>query len=154
MLPRHQAQLISNLKVSGKPVGLLLNFGNLTPEGQRKVLTAQAGSYPPLWTPTATDPNLLYPDLTLALRRAAWEVYYTLGPAFVHRVYANATHVELCLRGLPIQRLRKLIVQHRRREIGHVTFHHFIRPYSDLISYSCNYRLVNSVLPVVEIKSV
>ena len=29
-----------------------------------------------------------------------------------------------------------------------------IRPYSDLISYSCNYRLVNSVLPVVEIKSV
>ena len=28
------------------------------------------------------------------------------------------------------------------------------RPYSDLISYSCNYRLVNSVLPVVEIKSV
>ena len=28
------------------------------------------------------------------------------------------------------------------------------RPYSDLISYSCNHRLVSSVLPVVEIKSV
>ena len=32
--------------------------------------------------------------------------------------------------------------------------HPYNRPYSDLISYSCNYRLVNSVLPVVEIKSV
>ena len=29
-----------------------------------------------------------------------------------------------------------------------------IRPYSDLISYSCNHRFVNNVLPVVEIKSV
>ena len=29
-----------------------------------------------------------------------------------------------------------------------------IRPYSDLISYSCNHRLVDSVLPVVKIKSV
>ena len=28
------------------------------------------------------------------------------------------------------------------------------RPYSDLISYSCNHRLVDSVLPVVKIKSV
>lgn len=125
LLPRHQAQLISNLKVSGKPVGLLLNFGSLNPEGQRKVLTAQAESYPPQWTPAA-DPNLLYPDLTLELRRAVWEVYYTLGSAFVHRVYANATHVELRLRGLSIQRLRKLIIQHRGREIGRVTFHHFI----------------------------
>ena len=126
LLPRHQAQMISNLKVSGKPVGLLLNFGSLNPEGQRKVLTAQAGSYPPLWTPTATDPNLLYPDLTLELRHAAWGVYYALGPAFVHRVYANATHVELRLRGLSIQRRRKLIIQHRGRDIGRVTFHHFI----------------------------
>ena len=30
----------------------------------------------------------------------------------------------------------------------------FNRPYSDLISYSCNHRLVDSVLPVVKIKSV
>lgn len=126
LLPRHQAQLISNLKVSGKPVGLLFNFGGLKPEGVRKVLTAQSGPFLPLWQPDKPDPNLLYPELTLALRHAVWEVYCHLGPGFVHRVYANATAVELRLRQLPFVRLRKLDVLHRGQTIGQVAFRHFI----------------------------
>ena len=41
LLPRHLAQLVSNLKVSQKQVGLVLNFGGDKPEGDRRVLTNQ-----------------------------------------------------------------------------------------------------------------
>lgn len=126
LLPRHQAQLISNLKVSGKPVGLLFNFGGLKAEGIRKVFTTQNGPFLPLWQPDKPDSNLLYPELTLALRHAMWEVYCHLGPGFVHRVYANAAAVELRLRQLPFIRLRKLDVLHRGQMVGQVAFRHFI----------------------------
>ena len=126
LLPRHQAQLISNLKVSGKPVGLLFNFGGLKAEGIRKVFTTQNGPFLPLWQPDNPDSNLLYPELTLALRHAMWEVYCHLGPGFVHRVYANAAAVELRLRQLPFIRLRKLDVLHRGQTVGQVAFRHFI----------------------------
>ena len=126
MQPRHQAQLISNLKISGKPAGLLLNFGSAKPEFMRKVFTGIADLIPPVWNPGAAEANLIEPALALALRQAAWEVYRELGAGFVHRVYVNAMHVELRLRGIAFQRFRKLTVMHRGHEIGKVTFHHFL----------------------------
>ncbi|PKO21347.1 MAG: hypothetical protein CVU38_15255 [Chloroflexi bacterium HGW-Chloroflexi-1] len=126
LLPRHQAQLISNLKISGKPVGLLLNFGSLKPEGLRRVLTEQGRTPAAPWDPGPADPDLLYPDLTLELRRGLHEIYRELGPGFVNRVYVNATRVELRARDIPSQRVRKLEVIHRGQPIGEVTFQHFI----------------------------
>ncbi|MBK9093156.1 MAG: GxxExxY protein [Anaerolineae bacterium] len=123
---RHEMQLLSYLKVSGKPVGLLLNFGSLKPQGQRRVLTPEGMRPLAPWNPEITDPDLLYPELTLALRNAAREVYHTLGPGFLLRIYVSALRVELRAQGIPCQRARKLMVTHRGQPIGEVTFHHFI----------------------------
>jgi GxxExxY protein len=125
LLPRHEAQLISNLKISGKQVGLLLNFGSLKPQGERRVYTRPSQPMAP-WDPGPADPNLLYPELTLELRNGLHEVYGALGPGFVTRVYANATRVELRAREIPSLKLRRLEVIHRGHPIGEVGFHHFI----------------------------
>jgi len=126
LLPRRQAQLISYLKVSGKTVGLLLNFGSLKPEGQRRVLTGQGRTPAAAWEPGPADPDLLYPDLTLEIRRGLHEVYRELGAGFMGRVYANATRVELRARDIPAERVRTLEVIHREQPIGEVRFQHFI----------------------------
>ena len=52
------------------------------------------------------------------------------------------------------QELKQLLRVLQQQMIQMNLLYSINRPYSDLISYSCNYRLVNSVLPVVEIKSV
>lgn len=126
LLPRDEAQLISNLKMSGKRVGLLLSFGGLTPDGKRRVFTPGRQAPRSPWTPASVDPRLLYPDLTLEIRRGLQDVYDALGPGFLQRVYTNASRVELRIRGIPAQRVRKLAVIHRGQHIGDVTFHHFI----------------------------
>lgn len=126
LLPRHQAQLISNLKVSGKSVGLLFNFGGTKPEGLRRVWTPKEIAPLPVWNPDAPDGNLLYPDLTLTLRHAAQSVYYELGPGLLQRVYVNAMRVEMQLLGIQSERLRRLAVMHRGRPIGEVLFRHFV----------------------------
>lgn len=126
LLPRDQAQLISNLKVARKPVGLLLNFGSLRPETIRRVLTPFEGKNQPLWTPGEPDLALPYPTLRLMLRKATWEVYHELGAGFVHRIYVNAACVEMRRQAIPFHHFRKLIVFHRNHEIGQITFHHLI----------------------------
>ncbi len=126
LLPRHLAQLVSNLKVSQKQVGLALNFGGAKPEGERRVLTNQREPGRPLWQPQTTPPHLLYPDLTRTLYLGVWHVYSELGAGFVYRVYGNATAVELRHAGIGVRRLRKMPVLHQDRLIGHVTFHHLI----------------------------
>lgn len=126
LLLRHYAQLVSYLKVSGKTVGLLLNFGSAKPQGVRRVLTNVEQRNQPLWQPDDPDPTLLYPELTKELRHVVWEVFHTLGPGFVFRVYANATYVELQQRGIANEPVRRLQVSHRGQEIGDLPLRHFI----------------------------
>ena len=124
--PPHEAQLISNLKISKKQVGLLLNFGGEKPEYRRKVFTGITDLVPIVWDPKEPDANLIEPALAQMLRTVVWTVYHELGAGFVHRVYVNATHVELRQQQIAFQRFRKLKVLHRGREIGMFTFHHFV----------------------------
>lgn len=126
LLPRHYAQLVSYLKVSGKTVGLLFNFGGVKPQGVRRVLTNIEQRNQPLWQPDAPDPNLLYPELTKELRSVVWEVFHTLGVGFVFRVYANAIYVELQQRSITCEVVRRLQVIHRGHEIGEVPLRYFI----------------------------
>lgn len=126
ILPRHEAQLISNLRISAKPVGLLLNFGGLKAEGVRRVLTRQHKRPKAVWQPGPSDPQLLYPDLTLDIRQGLWEIYRNVGPGFLHRIYCNATRIELRMRGISAEGVRKLDILHHGERIGDITFRHFI----------------------------
>lgn len=122
LLPRHYAQLVSYLKVSGKPVGLLFNFGGVKPRGARRVLTDAGSSNQPYWHPDDTTAAPMYSRLINLLRRVVWNVYHTLGAGFVFRVYANATYVELKQQGI----VRHQLIIHRGYEIGEVSLRHFI----------------------------
>ena len=102
--PIHLAQLLSYLKTVGKPVGLLFRFGGPEPDFVRRVLTDQA------WRETVETPSdspvnrshLLHPELTEEIIGGMLEVFKTLGPGFIHRIYANACFHELRLRGLEV----------------------------------------------------
>ncbi|MEE8390400.1 MAG: GxxExxY protein, partial [Anaerolineae bacterium] len=93
----HKAQDISYLKVVGKQVGLLFNFGSPEPEFERLYFEPR----PPqndLDTAIHTLPDFpssyLSPKLTYDIIGGLLEVHSTLGPGFIHRVYANASYYE------------------------------------------------------------
>jgi GxxExxY protein len=102
--PIHLAQLLSYLKVVRAEVGLLLRFGGPKPEFARRVLTPRS------WQQAVAAPSiegrnraeLLFPDLTAEILGGAIEVFKTLGPGFIHRIYANACYHELRLRGMDV----------------------------------------------------
>jgi hypothetical protein len=46
------------------------------------------------WKPPPLKNNLLYSELTNTLLEALHRVHFTLGPAFIHRVYRKAVMIE------------------------------------------------------------
>jgi len=122
---RHYAQLLSNLKIADKAVGLLLNFGSPKPEYKRFALT-DITPKPRVWTPSPPEPSIPYPELRLALHKQLLQIHSALGPGFVYRIYVNATQVELKSMGIHARRFRKIEVSHCNQLIGVVTFDHFI----------------------------
>jgi len=126
LLPHHHAQLFSYLKVSGKEVGLLFNFGGEEPEIERKILTAAYRKNGAIWQPEKEVKQLKYPELTLEVRRAMWEVGQTLGTGLVQRIYGNAAFVELKSQGIVCEPIKKLTIFHDEYEIGEIPFRHII----------------------------
>lgn len=102
--PLHHAQLLSYLRTIQKEVGLLFRFGGPKPEFVRRVFST------PVWSDTLAGErvlssertDLLYPQLSYEIINAAMEVFRTLGPGFIYRIYANACYRELQLRGLDV----------------------------------------------------
>jgi GxxExxY protein len=127
VLPIHKAQAISYLKVTGKQVGLLLNFGSANPEFERLYFDSRP---PQSDLDTAVDalpelPNsYLTPELTYAIIGGLFEVHSILGPGFIHRIYANACYYELQLRGLEVHPRKAYQVIYRNRPIGEIKFGH------------------------------
>jgi len=88
IFPLHQAQIISYLKITGKQLGLLINFGakevdiqgfpNLVT--QKKVLNYQLklSEFP------------LFDQLTKQILNIAREIHTQLGPGFFHQIYRRA----------------------------------------------------------------
>jgi GxxExxY protein len=111
LLPIHWAQIISYLKVSGLQLGILVNFGGEKLDFQRVPRTLKQWDKQPRLEP-APPPvkDLLYPELTGAIRQALMEVHNELGPGFMPMHYRRATRVELRLRHLPF-------VQHKETSI-------------------------------------
>jgi len=126
--PIHLAQLLSYLKTVGKEVGLLFRFGGPEPEFERRILTPSAWE-----TNLQTEPperlvnteGLLYPELVFDVVGGLIEVFKTLGPGFVHRIYANACYRELRhVRGLDALPRAEMQVYYRGRAIAEIKFAH------------------------------
>ena len=124
----HKAQLLSYLKVAGKQVGLLLNFGGPKPEFQRlyfaprepKVAKAQVER-----TVRSHDrADLIDPEMVYEIIGGLFEAHSTLGPGFIHRIYANACYYELRLRGLPARPQKAIQVIYRGASLGELKFGH------------------------------
>ncbi len=123
----HLVQLMSYLKTVGKTVGLLFNFGGPKPEFKRRVLTDSA-----FQRSTQADgakvcvagDDLLHPDLVYDVVGGMLEVFKTLGPGFVHRIYGNACYHELRLRGHEVAAHKSMRVYYRGHDVGGVKFRH------------------------------
>jgi GxxExxY protein len=100
----HKAQTISYLKVVGKSVALLFNFG--AKAGFERLYfvppPTQALGESAIRLPADWPDDLLSPELTFGVIGGLMQVHSTLGPGFIHRIYANAVYHELQLRGFEV----------------------------------------------------
>jgi GxxExxY protein len=124
--PIHLAQLLSYLKVVSKEVGLFFRFGGPEPEFVRRVLTVPAWSETlgPVSAVLTERDGWLYPKITQEIIGGVLEVYKTLGPGFIHRIYANACYHELKLRGLEIKPHREFRVFLDDIDLGEIKLGH------------------------------
>jgi len=126
--PIHLAQLLSYLKTVGKEVGLLFRFGGPEPEFERRVLTPSAWETDLQTGPPeclANAEGLLYPELVFDVVGGLIEVFKTLGPGFIYRIYANACYRELRhVRGLDALPRTEMQVYYRGQAIAEIKFAH------------------------------
>lgn len=123
----HKAQAISYLKVAGKQVALLFNFGSSTPQFERLYFQAReavgdaasGGALAVDWPET-----FLRPELTGTVIGALYEVHTLLGPGFIYRIYANALYQELKLRGLSVMAHQAFTVFYHGQAVGQIKFQH------------------------------
>ncbi|MGH2592520.1 MAG: GxxExxY protein [Anaerolineae bacterium] len=124
----HKAQLLSYLKVTGKQVGLLLNFGGSKPEFQRLYLTPREPKVVKAHIERAINSHdrsdLIAPEMVYEIVGGLFEVHATLGPGFIHRIYANACHYELKLRGMPVKPQKAIQIFYRGAPLGELKFGH------------------------------
>ena len=64
-------------------------------------------------TPSTTNQEFLYRELSFAVIGAAMEVHKVLGPGFLESVYEEALTHELTLKGIPFERQHKLSVRYK-----------------------------------------
>ncbi len=129
LLPIHIAQTISYIKVVGKQVGLLFNFGSPKPEFER-LYFEQRSPQDDLETVMRTLPEFpgsyLSPELTYDIIGGLLDVHTALGPGFIHRIYANACYRELQLRGLQVRPQKEYQVIYHDRPVGEIKFGHLL----------------------------
>jgi len=124
----HKAQLLSYLKVTGKQVGLLLNFGGPAPEFQRLYFAPREPRVSQAQVERAVSdserPDLIAPEMVYEIVGGLFEVHSTLGPGFIRRVYANACYHELKLRGISARPQKSIQVFYRGIALGELKFGH------------------------------
>jgi len=123
----HKAQAFSYLKTVGKQVALLCNFGGAEPDFERlyfKPRSPQSGVDTSLPSQIEHLAEFISPELTGDIIEGLFEVHTTLGPGFIHRIYANATYHELLLRGLETLPRREYQVIYRGQPVGEIKFNH------------------------------
>ncbi|MGP1664916.1 MAG: GxxExxY protein [Rhodanobacter sp.] len=118
LLPIHDAQLLTYLRLSNLPLGLIINFdvAVLKQGVRRRVLTR------PLATTTTSSLPMLRGDhdpTSIGLLDAAFEVHRTLGPGLLRSAYESSLCHELKLRSIGFLRNHRHSLVFEGSEIGH-----------------------------------
>jgi GxxExxY protein len=118
ILPLHQAQAISYLKVTDADLAIVVNFGAKSLEDKRLPNYLRDKHVNFEWTPRLPDTDLPYPELTNRLLEVCHRVHFELGPGFLHQVYRRATMVELQHQGLKYQYIKKIPITYQGHQLG------------------------------------
>ncbi len=115
----HKAQAISYLKVTDADLAILVNFGGASLQAERlpNFLRDRRAEF--AWQSPPAREELLYPDLTDAIRRACHRVHFILGPGFLHQVYRRATMIELRRGDLNYEYVKQLPVEYEGVLLGY-----------------------------------
>lgn len=114
--PVHKAQGISYLAVTKAELLLLMNFGASSMQFERlpnflEKRIHRVGEFSP-------SRDFLYPEITKTILDGLYEIHYTLGPGFLHKLYAQAALYELSQRALRIVHTRKLPIRYQGQILG------------------------------------
>jgi GxxExxY protein len=118
LLPIHQAQTISYLKLTNADLAILANFGTPSLQDQRLPNFIRDKPIDFQWQPPPPRSDILYPDLTNRLLETLHRVHFTLGPGFIHRIYRQAVMVELQHQGLNYELIRDILVHYHHHFLG------------------------------------
>ena len=128
LTPLHKAQTFSYLKAFDKRVALLLNFSNARPEFERLFFqprSSQTTTKPVEQAPADLLPaDLISPELVYEIIGGLYTVHATLGPGFIHRIYANACYHELQQRGLPVRAQKEMRISYKGEPVASIKLAH------------------------------
>ena len=119
LLPIHEAQLLTYLRLAPRELGLLINFDVVVlRQGlRRRVWTSDC--FPLVTTPSDRDAlDAGFEPLSGEVLAAAVEVHRTLGPGLLRSAYEECLCHELSLRGIAFERARKFAARFRDVEIA------------------------------------
>lgn len=118
IMPIHQAQTLSYLKLTKADLAIIANFGTQSLQDKRLPYFFQEKMPKFQWQPTPLAKDTLYPELTNRLLETLHQVYFTLGTGYIHRVYRQAMMVELEYQGLGFERIYKIPVYYNQYFLG------------------------------------
>lgn len=143
----NKAQTFSYLKTFKKSVGLLFNFGSPEPEFERIFFEPRPIETSPQVVERIAKqvpPDLISPELVYEIVGGLYAVHTTLGPGFIHRIYANASYRELHSRGLPVQPQKEMQVIYRGEPVAEIKFAH-LRVGSDVLVFPVAVTDINAI---------
>ena len=117
ILPIHQAQLLTYMRLGSHPLGLLINFDvPVLKEGiQRMALTR----LPPTAAVSSVDHGVHLDFASAEILASAEEVHRTLGPGLLRSAYEECLCHEFRQRGVAHERQRALPLQFEGRDLAH-----------------------------------
>ncbi|MCP4607549.1 MAG: GxxExxY protein [Planctomycetes bacterium] len=118
ILPLHQAQAISYLKVTDADLAIVVNFGAESLEDKRlpNFLRDKVVSFE--WEKRPVTTAIPYPDLTNHLLKICHRVHFELGPGFFHQIYRRAAMIELAHQELNYRYIKKMPITYQGHSIG------------------------------------
>ena len=111
--PVHVAQLLTYLRISGRELGLLINFDvPVLKDGIQRKVWSHDGEPPPDDTHGLEQADFNDTGLASEVVACAFEVHRTLGPGLLRSAYEECLCYELSRRNLRFERKKLLAVHH------------------------------------------